>query len=90
MWVERYFIIVGGLRVPLMPHAPASYAPTWVEWSIMAAALSGFALVITLLVKLFPVVAIWEVAQHQAEETVKVPRHRALAGGLMDSEESEI
>ncbi|MBI2304745.1 MAG: polysulfide reductase NrfD [Chloroflexi bacterium] len=77
MWVERYFIVVGGLRVPLMPYSPASYFPTWVEWSIMAAAFAGFALVITLFVKLFPVIAVWEIAEHHSDEAVKVPRFEA-------------
>jgi molybdopterin-containing oxidoreductase family membrane subunit len=68
MWVERYFIVVSGLRVPLMPYEPASYFPTWVEWSIMAAALAGFALVVSIFVKLFPVIAVWEVAEHHEAE----------------------
>ncbi|MDH3295956.1 MAG: polysulfide reductase NrfD, partial [Acidimicrobiia bacterium] len=31
MFVERYFIVVAGMRVPLMPYEPADYSPTWVE-----------------------------------------------------------
>ncbi len=76
MWVERYFIVVGGLRVPLMPYEAASYFPTWIEWSIMAGALAGFALIISIFVKLFPVIAIWEVAeQHEAGATVAAEEH---------------
>ena len=71
MWVERYFIVVGGLRVPLMPYQPAHYFPTWVEWSIMAGAMAGFTLIITLFVKLFPVIAVWEVAEHHEAEVAK-------------------
>lgn len=78
MWVERYFIVVGGLRVPLMPYEPASYSPTWVEWSIMGGAFAGFTLIITLFAKLFPVMAMWEVAEHHEEEAVKVPRRETL------------
>lgn len=74
MWVERYFIVYSGLRVPLMPYDPASYAPTWVEWSIMAAALAGFVLIITLFIKLFPVIAVWEVVEHHNEELLKTPQ----------------
>ena len=81
MWVERYFIVVSGLRVPLMPYEPASYSPTWVEWSIMAGSLAGFALLITIFVKLFPVIAVWEVAEHHEEEAVKVPRREAVGLG---------
>lgn len=79
MWVERYFIVVGGLRVPLMPYQPATYFPTWVEWSIMAGAFALFALIIAFFVKLFPVIAIWEVAAHYEEEFIRVPRRVAAA-----------
>jgi len=63
MWVERYFIVVAGFRVPLMSYQPSTYAPTWVELSIMAAGFALFALLITLFVKLFPIIAVWEVAE---------------------------
>jgi molybdopterin-containing oxidoreductase family membrane subunit len=63
MWIERYVIVVSGLRVPLMPYEPADYAPTWVEWSVMAAGLALFALLITVFTKLFPIIAVWEVAE---------------------------
>ena len=67
MWVERYVIVVTGLRVPLMPYDPASYAPTWVEWSMLAAGLALFALLITVFTKVFPIIAVWEVAEeHEA------------------------
>jgi molybdopterin-containing oxidoreductase family membrane subunit len=65
MWVERYFIVVAGLRVPLMPYEPSNYAPTWVEWSVMAAGFALFALLITLFIKVFPIIAVWEVAEEQ-------------------------
>lgn len=67
MWIERYVIVVTGLRVPLMPYEPASYAPTWVEWSLLAAGLALFALLITVFTKVFPIIAVWEVAEdHEA------------------------
>ncbi|MBI2965740.1 MAG: polysulfide reductase NrfD, partial [Chloroflexi bacterium] len=44
MWVERWIIVVAGLRVPLMPYEPSWYVPTWVEWSIMAGAFAMFGL----------------------------------------------
>ncbi|MDO8750524.1 MAG: NrfD/PsrC family molybdoenzyme membrane anchor subunit [Dehalococcoidia bacterium] len=80
MWMERYFIVVGGTRVPLMPYDPPTYAPTWVEWSIQAAAFAGFSLIIAIAIKLVPVIAIWEVAEHYEEEKV-VSRREAVAGG---------
>lgn len=67
MWIERYVIVVTGLRVPLMPYEPADYAPTWVEWSVLAGGIALFALLITLFTKIFPIIAVWEVAEdHEA------------------------
>jgi len=72
MWIERYVIVVSGLHVPLMPYEPASYAPTWVEWSLLAAGLALFALLITVFTKVFPIIAVWEVAEDH-EATVGAP-----------------
>ena len=68
MWIERYLIVVAGLRVPLMPYAPSDYSPTWVEWSILGSAFALFALIISVFTKLFPVISIWEVAEHRGPE----------------------
>jgi Ni/Fe-hydrogenase subunit HybB-like protein len=75
MWIERYVIVVTGLRVPLMPYQPADYSPTWVEWSIFAGGLALFALLITLFTKVFPIIAVWEVAEDQ--EGIVAPSHAA-------------
>ena len=63
MWIERFVIVVTGLRVPLMPYEPADYLPTWIEWSLLAAGLALFALLITIFSKVFPIIAVWEVAE---------------------------
>ncbi|MBI4294625.1 MAG: polysulfide reductase NrfD [Chloroflexi bacterium] len=68
MWFERFLIVVPVLRVPLMPHQPANYSPTWVEWSIIAGAFAGFALIISIFAKLFPVISIWEVKEQQERQ----------------------
>jgi molybdopterin-containing oxidoreductase family membrane subunit len=67
MWLERYFIVVTGLRAPLLPYEPANYAPTWVEWSITAGGFALFALMITLFVKFFPIMAVWEMTEERSE-----------------------
>jgi molybdopterin-containing oxidoreductase family membrane subunit len=72
MWIERYVIVVTGLRVPLMPYEPANYGPTWVEWSLLAAGLALFALLIAVFTKVFPIIAVWEVAEDH-EATVDAP-----------------
>ncbi len=69
MWVERYFIVVSGLRAPLLPYEPASYAPTWVEWSITAGGFALFALLITVFVKFFPIMAVWEMTEERKATT---------------------
>ncbi|MCL1594682.1 MAG: polysulfide reductase NrfD [Actinomycetia bacterium] len=63
MFLERYFIVVTGLRVPLMPYEPASYMPTFVEWSIFVAGLAFFLLLITVAIKIFPMFAVWEMTE---------------------------
>lgn len=79
MWIERYVIVVSGLRVPLMPYEPADYAPTWVEWSVFAGGLALFALLITLFTKVFPIIAVWEVAEdHEATVAPPVLAHPAI------------
>lgn len=65
-WVKRYVIIVPTLSNPFLPIQKGlssewiNYQPTWVEWSITAAAIAAFLLIYTLISKLFPIVSIWE------------------------------
>jgi len=68
MWIERYLIVVGGFRVPLMAYQPANYSPSWVEWSILAGGFALFALIISIFAKLFPIVSVWEVIEHRGPE----------------------
>jgi molybdopterin-containing oxidoreductase family membrane subunit len=73
MWIERYFIVVAGLRVPLMPYEPATYAPTWVEWSVMSGGFALFALLISVFIKLFPIISIWEVVEEHEKSQLSEP-----------------
>ncbi len=72
-WAKRYIIVVPTLRSPYLPSGQrlpwqwTHYHPTWVEWSITAAALAGFALIYTLMAKLFPIVSIWETRAEEGE-----------------------
>ncbi len=79
MWIERYYIVVSGLRAPLMPYDPRDYTPTWVEWAIMAGAFALFALLITLFTKFVPVVAVWEVEEEYVHEAAQSAATRAAA-----------
>lgn len=67
MFLERYFLVVATFTVPLMPYPPSEYRPTWVEWSILLAAVSGFMLLVTIFVKVFPIMAVWEMKEHHRD-----------------------
>jgi molybdopterin-containing oxidoreductase family membrane subunit len=73
MFVERYFIVVTGLRAPLMPYDPVNYAPTWVEWSITLGGFAFFALLVTVFVRLFPIMAVYEMVEERREQTQPPP-----------------
>lgn len=67
MFIERYFIVVAGMQVPLMPYEPSSYAPTWVEWSIVAGGFALFLFFLTFFTRFFPILAVWEMKEEHAE-----------------------
>jgi Ni/Fe-hydrogenase subunit HybB-like protein len=73
MWIERYFIVIAALRVPLMPYEPRNYTPTWVEWSIISASFALFALLITIFVKIFPLLAMWEITEQREGAASELP-----------------
>jgi molybdopterin-containing oxidoreductase family membrane subunit len=54
-WVKRFLIVVPSLLRPLMPFPQGSYAPSWVEWSIIAGILAMAALVFMGFLKVFPI-----------------------------------
>ena len=69
-WFKRYLIVVPTLLHPFLPiqDAPQEwmhYFPTWEEWSIALATLAASLLIITFLVRLFPVIPIYETAKEK-------------------------
>ncbi len=69
-WFKRFLIVTPTLLHPFIPiqHVPETwkhYSPTWQEWSITGASLAGALLVITIFVRLFPIIPIWEVAEER-------------------------
>ena len=72
-WVKRYIIVVPTLRSPYLPSGQrlpwewSHYRPSWVEWTITAAAFAAFLLIYTLLSKLFPIVSFWETREEAPE-----------------------
>jgi molybdopterin-containing oxidoreductase family membrane subunit len=72
MWLERFLIVVPSLSNPRLPMDAASYAPSWVEWSMFAAFVALFVLLYAGFTKLFPIVSIWEIREgneHSVDET---------------------
>lgn len=66
--VNRFLLVIPNMLHPFFPiqNPPSGfdlYHPTWIEWAIAASSMTGFLLVILLLFRVFPVVAIDEVAQ---------------------------
>lgn len=63
MWLERFLIVVPSMAAPQVGFTWAAYTPTWVEWSITAAAFAAFALFYAVFSKLFPIVSMWETTE---------------------------
>ncbi len=70
MWMKRFIIVIPTLEVPLMPFEFGNYTPTWVEWSITAAAFAAFILILTVVAKFVPLISMWEVEEEAEEETL--------------------
>jgi molybdopterin-containing oxidoreductase family membrane subunit len=71
MFIERYFIVVSAQRVPLMPYEPFDYLPSVTEWLICAGVAALFVLLLAIFIKLFPIFAVWEMAEeHEAKEAL--------------------
>ena len=66
MWLERFLIVVPSLSNPRLPLTAATYTPSWVEWSLMAAFVATFIFLYSVFTKFFPIVSIWEI--HEGRE----------------------
>jgi len=69
-WLKRYLIVIPTQLYTFIPiqDVPVSwtwYAPTFPEWIITIASLSGVLLLITLFVRWFPVLPAWEIKHEQ-------------------------
>jgi len=72
MYLERYIIVVPSLSNPRLPHEPAVYGPTWVEWGIFSGCFAAFVLAYALFTKFFPIVSIWEVKEGREKAVAEV------------------
>lgn len=76
MWLERWNIIIPTVTHPmLVPYS--TYMPSLTEIAISVASLAGFALMFIIFFKLFPAIAIWELAEgsviEEAQKKVVIP-----------------
>lgn len=72
-WFKRYLIVTPTMLHPFLPKydAPERYShyfPSWEEWAITAGSLAGMLLIITILVRIFPVISIYKtINDHESE-----------------------
>jgi molybdopterin-containing oxidoreductase family membrane subunit len=62
-WFKRFLIVIPSLQHPYLPiqgvdESYLHYNPTWEEWAITFSSFAWFLLIITVLIKLFPVIPI--------------------------------
>jgi Ni/Fe-hydrogenase subunit HybB-like protein len=72
-WFKRYLIVTPTLLHPFLPmqNVPESYKhyfPSWEEWAIAMGSLAGALLIITLFVRIFPIIPIQETITEQNEK----------------------
>jgi len=75
-WVKRYLIVIPSLQHPYLPIQDVDdsylhYIPTWEEWSITLASFAWCLLIITFLIRLLPVIPIWEMKKGNEAKLIK-------------------
>lgn len=70
-WFKRFLIVIPSLQHPYLPiqdvdESYRHYIPTWEEWAITFASFAGALLIITFLIRLFPVIPIWETVKEKS------------------------
>jgi len=70
-WFKRYIIVIPSLQHPYLPiqdvdESYLHYYPSWEEWAITLASFAGVLFIITLLIRLFPVIPISETLHEKA------------------------
>lgn len=74
MWLKRYIIIVPALARPFVETTWTLYNPTWVEIWITLGGLTGFMLIFALVIKIFPIISIWETSRHEEEKEANLKK----------------
>ncbi len=60
MWSERFVIVVVSLHRDFLPSSWAMYAPTWVDWSLLAGTIGFFGTCFLLALRFLPVISATE------------------------------
>lgn len=77
MLLERYFIVIGGLRLPLNPYEPPNYTPTLNELMIVVGLCSLFVLLLLVMMKLAPAISVQEMIETGEIDAVKIDAQEA-------------
>jgi Ni/Fe-hydrogenase subunit HybB-like protein len=72
-WWKRYIIVTPTLLHPFLPiqGVPETwhdYYPTWMEWAITFATLASALLIVTILIRVLPIIPIHEIAEERGYE----------------------
>ena len=73
-WLKRFLIVIPSLQHPYLPiqdvdDSYRQYIPTWEEWAITLASFAGVMLIIVFLIRLFPIIPIWETKDELKTQT---------------------
>ena len=73
LWVNRYLIVVPTLETPFLPiqdvrPAWLRYSATWVEWSLLAAGVAIFVVLLMLASKFIPIVSVSEMMESSEQK----------------------
>jgi molybdopterin-containing oxidoreductase family membrane subunit len=71
-WFKRYLIVTPTMLHPFLPMRDVPdeyrhYFPSWEEWAIAMGSLAGMLLLITLFVRIFPIIPIRETIEEMKE-----------------------
>jgi Ni/Fe-hydrogenase subunit HybB-like protein len=81
LWVTRALIVVPSFYHPLLPWPVAAYVPALSEWCIVVGSFFLFALLLLVMVKVFPVLELPEPPHAAPDHPRRMPRWKALLVG---------
>jgi molybdopterin-containing oxidoreductase family membrane subunit len=76
LWVNRYLIVVPTLETPFLPiqdtrHDWVRYSATWVEWSLLAAGVAMFVVLMMVASKFIPIISVSEMIEPNTNEVAE-------------------